>query len=420
MAPNEALIALAAFLFLVAAAAIWVRARSSANGRASGRLADAAKAAGWVLFLVAVFGIVGLLTQAFFILAWIITLVVLFSLLLRYRGMERRSLLWTLMVAADRGIPLEAAARAFAEERHDHVGSRALDLAEYLEAGLPLGLALKRSRLSFPPAILLAAELGQQTGDLGGALRQAMGQTDDSEVLLRSAAERLFYVLFLVLYGMLMCTFLLLKIVPIFEKIFSDFGAQLPAVTRWFVGTSDFLDQAWPLALLLVLLFVLVMVRSLSFYTGYSSHYLPGVSFFWGRADRGVILRWLAVAVRQNRPLADMMRLLAGYLHRRGLRSRLERAARRIEQGADWTDSLRRTGLIHKAEAALFESAERTGNLAWALEEMAASSARRSVYRLRAAINVVFPAVVLLAGAAVLFVALAILLPLYRLIINLT
>ena len=45
------------------------------------------------------------------------------------------------MTAAERGISLEVAVRAFAAERDDRIGRRALDLADYLEAGLPLALA---------------------------------------------------------------------------------------------------------------------------------------------------------------------------------------------------------------------------------------------------------------------------------------
>ena len=92
----------------------------------------------------------------------------------RYFEAERRSLLWVLMAAAERGIPLEAAVSAFEDERDDVIGKRARTLADYLEAGVPLALALQRSRNPVPAAALLAADLGQQTGTLGPALRQVV------------------------------------------------------------------------------------------------------------------------------------------------------------------------------------------------------------------------------------------------------
>ncbi|NLX97825.1 MAG: hypothetical protein GXY83_16805 [Rhodopirellula sp.] len=400
-------------------AILWVQSRLQIYGRAAAPRwrAKAMSAVGWTVLLLGIFAAV---TPFFAVVGWIITAVILISLYYRYQAIERRSLLWALMMAAERGIPLETAARAFAEERHDAIGSRALDLAEYLEAGLPLAPALRRSRLPFPPAVLLTAELGQQTNDLGGALRQMLAQSDESDAVLRSAAEKLFYLGFLVLFSFMLNGFLVLKIVPVYQKIFDDFGATLPLYTRWFITFTHVFVNYWMFVLPALLLLLIVLVRSLSFYTGSSARWLPGLTPLWQQADRAIVLRWLAVAVRQNRSLADMMRLLSGYVAGKRLRHRLERAVKRIDQGSDWTDSLQRAGLIAKAEAALFRSAQRAGNLDWALEEMGHSAARRLTYRLRKVINVAVPAAVLAFGLTVLFAATAMLVPLLSLIQNLT
>lgn len=398
-------------LTLAGLALIWGTARTSSSSSA----ANLVSTIGWGLLLIGIFSAVGLMANMFFIVAWIVTAVVLLAMVGRYQSAERRSLLWMLMLAAERGIPLETAARAFASERNDQIGVRVMNLAEYLEAGLPLALALKRARLPFPHSVSLAAELGQQTGDLSGALRRVLDRTDESEVIATNAAEKVFYLVFLVLFGLSMTIFMMWWIVPRLRAILEDFSVETPPATHFLIGLSNFLHDYWALVLPAVVFLLILLWRSLSYYTGFSPRYLPGMSSSW-RVDRSVIMQWLAHAVRRNRPLPEMMRLVAGYLTRRGLRRKLEWAAKRIQQGADWTDSLRTAGLIRKSEAAVFRSAERAGNLAWALEEMAQSSLRRSAYRLRAAINLAFPAATIVLGAYVLLVALAILSPLFHLI----
>ena len=72
--------------------------------------------------------------------------------------------------------------------------------------------------------------------------------------------------------------------------------------------------------------------------------------------------------------------------------------------------------MILSPEAAVFRSAERTGNLAWALDEMAESIARRAVYRLLAVSNVVFPVSIAVLGSFVMLIAFALLSPLFKLI----
>lgn len=405
-------------MLIAGVAILWLQRRSSSNGWGVPRdeATRVVTALGWTLAILGLFAIVGLMANALFIPAWVVLAVILLSLLYRYRSTERRSLLWTLALAAEHGIPLDTAARAYASERRDHIGERVLDLADYLEAGLPLALALRRSRLHYPQSVLLSAELGQQTNNLGGALRRAMGSNSESEQVLHSIAERTFYLIALVLFGAGLVTFMMMKIVPAFVKILDEFGIEAPGAMKLFVEISRFLVSAGPVVLIVLAVLVFFLVRSLSYYTGSSPRYMPGLIAAWGRADRSVIMHWLAHAVRQNRPLPEMMRLISGYLTKRRLRNKLQRAARRIDQGLAWVDCLFEAGLIRRPEAAVFRAAERTGNLAWALDEMAESNSRRAVYRLRAVTNVVFPLAVAALGGLVLFIAYAMLSPLFRMI----
>jgi type II secretory pathway component PulF len=371
---------------------------------------------GWAALLVGLFAAIMLMTQVFFPVAWLATAVVLLAMLCRYRNMERRSLLWALMLAAERGFPLESAARAFADERNDYLARRAQDLADYLEAGLPLGLALRRARFAVPPAILLAADLGQQTGNLGPALRQVLQRDAQSEIVLQSAVEKLFYLAVVVVFGLAIWVFLLLNVVPQFEKILHDFGSRPPAITQTLIGVSRFAANYWFLLVPLFLLLLYFLLGGLLNYIGAPPRHLPGLGGLLRRADSALVLRWLAVAVRRQRPIAEMMRLLAGYFPWRGMRRRLEWAAKRIDEGADWSETLGHAGLIGRPEIAVFRSAERTGNLVWALEEMADSRVRRGACRLRAFLSVAFPVVILVLGGCVLLVALGIFTPMIELI----
>jgi len=337
----------------------------------------------------------------------------------RYQEAERRSLMWVLMAAAERGISLEAAAQAFGAERSDGIGRRAQNLADYLEAGLPLALALKRSRNPLAPAAMLAADLGQQTGTLGPALRQVGPQIDEIQGAFREALEEFAYFVFLIFFGLLNLTFIMLKIIPVFCRIFQDFDLELPRVTQALIAVSHVVVVYWPVFLLPILL-ILVFGVGLFGYAVYPPTRLPLFNALHWRADCALVLRWLAIAVRRQRPMAEMVRLLAGYFPLAGLRRRLERAASRIDDGQEWSESLRQVGLIRRSEAALFQAAERAGNLAWALEEMADSGVRRATYRLRAWLNVLFPATVLVFGGGVFFIALGLMMPLFSLIQSLT
>lgn len=374
---------------------------------------------GWAAFLAGLFVSVAMMANIFAPFLVIVTAIVVLSIRYHYQRMEQRYLLWILMVAAERGIPLEQAARDFAEERRDWIGARALDLAEYLEAGLPLTLAAKRSGLALPPGAALAADIGQQTGDLGPALRRALSRNTMSETVLQSARGNLSYLMLTALFGLCVWVFILIRIVPSFARIFVDFGTPLPIHTLWMIDAGRFVANYWLLVLLVVVAIVLLVLRAVLYYAGMSTQVSLGPGRLEQTSDGAVIMRWLAVAVGHNRPIGEMLRLLAGYFPRRSVRRKLDWTARRIDQGAAWSESLAEAGLIRRREAVVFSAAQRTGNLAWALEEMAESKLRRAAYRLRAAMGVLFPAMLLILGLGVLFVALGCLTPLAALIARL-
>jgi hypothetical protein len=64
----------------------------------------------------------------------------------RYRDSERQALVWMFALAAEKGISLSSASRAFADGRVDEMGLRSARLAEFLDAGVPLQEGLRPAR----------------------------------------------------------------------------------------------------------------------------------------------------------------------------------------------------------------------------------------------------------------------------------
>jgi type II secretory pathway component PulF len=75
--------------------------------------------------------------------------------------------------------------------------------------------------------------------------------------------------------------------------------------------------------------------------------------------------------------------------------------------------------MIRRPELTLLQAAQRVGNLSWAMTQAADGVRRRIVYRVQALVQTLFPLIVLLMGAVVLFVMVSLFMPLVELIYNL-
>ena len=209
----------------------------------------------------------------------------------------------------------------------------------------------------------------------------------------------------------------MLKIVPVFQKMFEEFGLKLPAMTMLVINLSQMvcatrLVSDRPFALLMPWMFI---ARIFS-YIGWMPRDLPLVWRLFRRYDGALIMRGLSLAVRRGVPLPEAMRMIGEEYPIRIVGRRLLVAAEKTAAGMDWLAALLAENLISRTDAALLASASRVGNLDWALEEIAESAMRRQVYWLQSTLSVLFPLTLIALGSVVCFFVVGLFLPLISLI----
>src|SRR5690606_6770657 len=131
---------------------------------------------------------------------------------------------------------------------------------------------------------------------------------------------------------------------------------------------------------------------------------------------RGTILRCLALILDRGQPLPVAVAMLADHYPVKRISNRLVRAAQLIAEGNDWLKSLHKTGVVSGAEAGLLQASQRSENLVWAMHLVADGSDRRHWYRLAMGMQLLGPAVVLVAAVPIALYCIAMFLPLVQLI----
>ena len=296
----------------------------------------------------------------------VIIAAIILMMFTRYLSLERRSLLAVLAAAAGKGIPLEQAARAFADER---VGSLARGRrGDWRNTWKRAFLCPKHSgwrESGCPPMRWSPLAWARRPDRCPRRWTRSRG-SGDLDTTLRSILEKCVYLcaVAVILLGILV--FLMLKIVPIFDKMFQEFGLELPAMTQLLIYVSSLFVQYWFVLFPFWLLLMFVLGIGLLYYVGLLPRDVPGVNRLALRSDGALVMRALAWGVRKGVPLETVLGLLAQVYPRSGIRTRLQAAGYRLQSGAHWCDSLRTENLIRPVDQAVLKSAERAGNLAWA------------------------------------------------------
>ena len=95
-----------------------------------------------------------------------------------------------------------------------------------------------------------------RAGEVGGLLETVLNRLaifmERRQALKRRVQSALIYPVAVVCIATGIVSFLLIKVVPVFAQIFSDFGGKLPAPTQFLVNASNFMFYKWWLLLVII------------------------------------------------------------------------------------------------------------------------------------------------------------------------
>src|ERR1700753_3384521 len=158
------------------------------------------------------------------------------------------------------GLPLLRALRILSEQTESKELGRVLgEVRTDVEGGTALSVAMaKFSPKVFPPLMINMTKAGEIGGFLDSVLLQ-VAENYEAEVKLRGKVKSaMTYPVIVFIMAMLMCTAMLLFIVPVFAKMFSSLGGKLPAPTRLLMDASNILETYFPIFFGILIAFIIV------------------------------------------------------------------------------------------------------------------------------------------------------------------
>ena len=318
------------------------------------------------------------------------------------------------------GLPLEEALLAVAQQ-NDQTRSKSILLgvrAKVIE-GHALADGLREFPQAFPELYCATVAAGEQSGHLDVVLERLADYTEARQELRQRVTNALVYPIALVVMAVGIISFMLATVVPKIVNVFENTSAELPALTSGLIATSDFLRAYWPL-----LIIAIIALGWLAWWVlqreGPRRRFhrallrMPIIN----RLTRGVntarFTRTLSILAGSGVPILESLRISAEVVENLPMRDAITEASIRVREGASISKSLAASKLFPPMMIHLISSGEAGGRL----EEMlarAASGQEREVDGLIATLlGILQPLLIVIMGAIVLTIVLAILLPIFE------
>lgn len=303
------------------------------------------------------------------------------------------------------GLPLADSLKIMARQAKDKHMRPALDklLAE-VEGGRKFHAALAETG-AFRESLWRVAESGEQSGSLISVLEEAAAQFKLEDGLRRKIRGAMTYPIVMAVVGVGVVSFMLTYVVPKIAELFEDMHQTLPLPTRMLIGASSFLSD-WGLWILVALAVAWIWMRR----TGKRIR-LPLMRGIAAQLDLALVTSHIATLLRSGIPLVQALRM-AATMDRAG--QRWLDCAEMVKAGHRFDRALDKVGLGEDV-VAVVRVGEMGGDLAGALSNVSEQCRDTAQERMERVSTLVEPIMVLLLGASVGFIVLAILTPVFDL-----
>jgi type IV pilus assembly protein PilC len=317
------------------------------------------------------------------------------------------------------GIPIIDGLEVIAEDTGNKVFRRVLnEMTDSLRAGMTFSDAADAHPEAFPPfyrGILRSAEL---TGNLDVVLEQLSKYIERDVEARQKITGALVYPLVVVAMSIVSVGILVTYVLPKFTSFFETLDAKLPLPTRMMIAVGDFFGSWWWAVLAAMVTSIILFVVTMRTERGKLGRdifmlRLPLVGDIVQHAVLERFCRVLSSMVSAGVPLPEALAVTSEATNNRVYKLGLGTAREEMMRGAGLATPLSATGLFPAAARQMFQVGENTGSLDQQLQTAASYFDRELDYKLKRFTSLFEPAVILVAGGVVGFIAIALVSAMY-------
>jgi general secretion pathway protein F len=318
------------------------------------------------------------------------------------------------------GLPLEEVLLAVSQQNdHPRTKSILLGVRSKVMEGHTLADGLADFPQAFPELYRATVAAGEQSGHLDVVLERLADYTEARQELRQRVTNAMIYPAALIVMALGIISFMLATVVPRIVNVFENTSAELPGLTRGLIATSDFLRNNWLLLIIAVGLAVWGLWWLLK-KDGPRRRYhrfllrMP----IAGRLTRGIntarFTRTFSILAGSGVPVLEAMKISAEVIENLPMRDAVNEATLRVREGAGISRSLAASKLFPPMMIHLISSGEAGGRLEEMLARSASGQEREVDGLIAALLGILQPLLIVLMGAIVMVIVLAILLPIFE------
>lgn len=251
------------------------------------------------------------------------------------------------------------------------------EVKQEVSAGNSLANSLRKKPEYFDELYCNLVDSGEQAGALETLLDRIATYKEKTEALKAKIKKAMNYPIAVIVVAIIVSAILLIKVVPQFQSVFANFGAELPAFTLMVIGLSEILQEWWFLFLLGFFVAALAIQqlhrKSVKFrdWVDRTVLKLPIVGDILYKSAVARFARTLATTFAAGVPLVDALDSVAGASGNVVFKNAVNKVKQDVSTGMQLNFSMRTTGVFPAMAVQMTAIGEESGALDEMLDKVA-------------------------------------------------
>jgi type IV pilus assembly protein PilC len=295
------------------------------------------------------------------------------------------------------------------------------DIRNDVSGGSDFSTALSKFPIFFDNLYCNLVKAGEQSGALDAMLDRIATYKEKIEALKAKIRKAMTYPAAVVVVGIIVTAILLVKVVPVFEELFTSFGADLPAFTRFVVTLSEGAQKWWFVVLLGIALFGYLFQsshrKSQKFrdFIDRSVLKIPVLGTILHKAAIARFARTLATTFSAGVPLVEALDSAAGAVGNVVYRNAIIQIRNGVSTGQSLKNAIEMTGIFPNMTIQMIGIGEEAGSLEMMLDKVAEFYEREVDDAVDSLSSLMEPMIMVVLGTLVGGLVIAMYLPIFQL-----
>ena len=319
------------------------------------------------------------------------------------------------------GMTLVDSVRILAKQAEKPAKRKVYDMIVYdLLSGDDFSKALSHQPKVFPKLLINMSKSAELTGDLPNVLDEMADYYTSITKTRKEIKSAMTYPTIVMIFAILVVTFVLIWIVPQYTSMFAGFGAELPKITVITIAISDFLRQNL-LGIVIIIIIVLLLyiylfknVRSFRKMMQNVYLHIPVLKNIIMYSEISMFSRTFASLINHGVFITDSIDVLMNVSENEIYRSIFINTVRNLNSGGKISEAFKNNWAIPVVAYEMIVTGENTGELGTMLEKVAdyyESLHKNSVSAIKSLIE---PFLIIFLAGSVGLIIMAVILPMFE------